>query len=444
MKKNALILTLLFVFLLSLISCGKSEEDSLTVSNPPKNDYSTLTDLEMPKDDITIKINGQALNLTTPIYLEKNRYYLCLTELTELLKGTMEEVDNSLNVSLLDKSFKIDLSNNITTVDNTNYQLKKNLISHDGFYYIGFSDLAEILNIYSHWDIDTKTILCKTDGDNIENVTPYVAKIDQVGYLRLEDVALTTLPGDSACMEKLRVIANYLSKSNVPFHIAWISRYIGLNGTLDVDPLLRNDFTIAELVYTLDYFNQHNGSIGLHGYTHQSGNQNSGDGTEFGSSQPSTTRFRERVEKAIETAKYLDIPIDFFETPHYAITPEQNKIAEEYFKILYSPFEDKGQSGIDLTKPQLSPYNQSTYYISTPLDYIPFNNVESSISKLKNANTKNMGSLFFHPRLDFDNISLSVNNDIPEYSYSDNANLKKVISALEYSGFKMSKVNEIK
>lgn len=55
-----------------------------------------------------------------------------------------------------------------------------------------------------------------------------------------------------------------------------------------------------------------------------------------------------------------------------------------------------------------------------------------------------MGSLFFHPRLDFDNITLSVANDIPDYSYSDNANLKKIIAALESQGFKMSKVSEIK
>lgn len=97
----------------------------------------------------------------------------------------------------------------------------------------------------------------------MENIKPYASKIDQVGYLRLEDVALTTLPEDSACMENLRVITNYLSKNNVPFHVAWIPRYIGLKGTLDVDPLLRNDFTIAELVYTLDYFNQHNDSMDI-------------------------------------------------------------------------------------------------------------------------------------------------------------------------------------
>jgi len=443
MKKNALILFLLFMFLLTLISCDKTTDNSSTI-NKQKNDYTTLTDLAMPKDDITIKINGQSLNLSTPIYLEKNRYYLCLTELVDILKGDMKKVDNSLEISLLDKSFKIDLTNNSTTVNNVNSKLKKDLISHDDFYYIGFSDLANILNIYSHWDVATKTILCKTDGDNMENVKPYVAKIDQVGYLRLEDVALTTLPGDSPCMEKLRVITNFLSKSNVPFHIAWIPRYIGLNGTLDVDPLLRNDFTIAELVYNLDYFNQHNGSIGLHGYTHQSNNQESGGGTEFGDSQPSATRFKERIEKAIETAKYLDVPIDFFETPHYAITQEQNKIAEKYFKVLYYPFEDKGKSGVDLTKPQLSPYNHSSYYVSTPLDYIPNNKIEASITGLKNANTKNMGNLFFHPRLDFDNITLSVKDDIPEYSYSDNANLKKVIESLEFKGFKMSKVSEIK
>jgi hypothetical protein len=438
MKKNFFLLIILLLF--SFISCDRSEDT--TQSKNDQIDYSTLQELNLPKDNITLKIDGESLELTTPIYLEKNRYYLCLTEIIDKLKGNLKEENDTLIISMPNSNLTIDLATNTTLVNNTTYTLKKPLIEQENFYYIGFSDLAYLLNLYTRWDVNSKTIICKTNGDKIENLTPYTSKIDQVGYLRLEDITLTTLPEDNYNLEKLRIMANYLSKKNVPYHIAWIPRFIG--GSIDVDPMTRNDFTLAQLVYTLDYFSQHNGSIGLHGYTHQFGNEASAVGTEFGHKHPSTDMFREKIVKAIKTAEYLSIPIDFFETPHYEITQAQNKIAEEYFKILYHSFKDKSPSYIDFTKPQLSPYNNSSYYIATPLDYIPENKIDSSIEALKHANEKNMGSLFFHPYLDFKFITLSENEGIPTYNYDDNSILKRVIDSLEVKGFKMSKVTDIK
>lgn len=119
------------------------------------------------------------------------------------------------------------------------------------------------------------------------------------------------------------------------------------------------------------------------------------------------------------------------------------KIAEEYFKILYYPFKDNGIQNVDLTKPQLSPYNNSSYYISTALDYIPENNINGAINNLYNADTNNMGSIFFHPRLDFSFIELGEENNTPTYEYKDNSPLKRVIDALQEKGFNMSKVTNI-
>ena len=216
------------------------------------------------------------------------------------------------------------------------------------------------------------------------------------------------------------------------------------NNGVDNDPLTKNNFEIAEMIYSLDYFVAHNGIIGLHGYTHQCANSESGAGFEFGRYEPSTTVFRDKIKKAIDTASYLDIPIEFFEVPHYEITPAQNKIAEEYFKILYYPFNDYGKNKADLTKPQLSPYNKSSYYISTPLDYIPLGKEDDALVKLKNANINNMGSVFFHPNLENNYIFLTEDpSGSPTFTYADNSTLKILVSILEEKGVKMIKVTDI-
>ena len=445
MKKNTLLALCLFCFL--LIGCNNKATENSTnnnqeVSNTITVDYKSFDGFDYPTDDLKLKIDGVDINFTLPVYLEKNRYYISLNELVDKLSGTISRDANILKVSVLYKSFDIDLSTN--NVSNSSIMfLKKPLIQEGEFFYIGFSDIAQILDLYTRWDIDSKTILCKTNGNNIDNITPYEPKIDTLGYLRLEDVSLTTSTYDREYLEKLRIMGNFLSKKGIPYHIAWIPRYINPSAGIDFDPTVRNDFESAQLIYTLDYFTQNNGVIGLHGYTHQNGNEESAVGTEFGPSVPSTDNFRSKIEKAIATAEYLDIPIDFFEAPHYQITSAQNKIAEEYFKILYHPFEDNGLSGVDLTKPQLSPYNNESYYISTPLDYIPVGQTDSALDRIKNTSTSKMGSLFYHPRSDFESITLSDENGIPTFSYDDNSILKRVVNILEEKGYTMSKVSDI-
>ncbi len=131
--------------------------------------------------------------------------------------------------------------------------------------------------------------------------------------------------------------------------------------------------------------------------------------------------------------------------PHYEITPSQNKIAEKYFKILYYPFNDYGRDKADLTKPQLSPYNKTSYYISTPLDYIPVGQEEAALAKLhKITSEAKMGSVFFHPLLESNYISLTEdNNTAPTFTYAKNSTLKRLIDILEEKGFKMISVADI-
>ncbi|WP_252248589.1 DUF2334 domain-containing protein [Clostridium sp. ZBS20] len=448
----------------NLTSDNLSENNNLTFI-----DYSNFKDLGINKDEVTLKINGHDLDFTLPVYLDKNRYYFSLNEIIHNLNGAFTKDEDSLYLNINDELYSINLLDNTVQCPNKEFKLKKDLLNSENIYYICFSDLSNMLDLYTRWDKDNKIINCKINSSQYINNTSAKISNDnyknnsvtneledknnsistssentQIGLIRFEDVCVTSQSYDKNYFENLRIIGAYMNKQNIPYHIAWIPRYKNPNFKIDNDPLTKNNFEIAEMVYTLDYLNNHNGVIGLHGYTHQFGNCESAAGFEFGKFEPSTDVFKEKIEKAIETASYLDIPIDFFEVPHYEITPEQNKIAEEYFKILYYPFNDYGIDKADLKKPQLSPYNNSSLYISTPLDYIAEGKEDICLDRIKNSDISNMGSVFFHPSLENAFISLNEDSDgYPSFSYDDNSILKRLVNILEEKGFKMTKVTDL-
>lgn len=422
-----------------------SNENMSDSTNKLRTDYNNFKGLGMDEDNIKLKIDGNTLNLKLPIYLDKNRYYISLNEFIEKLNGKIEKVNNSLSIVFDNTKYFIDLNTNTVKCPAYKFSLKKTLLTSDEMYYMNFSDFSHMLNLYTRWDKDNKVINCKIDGFKNTGVKPYKSTIDQIGLIRFEDVGLSSQPYSKEYFEKLRIITNYMYQRKIPYHIAWIPRYVIPNQGIDNDPLTNNNFEMAEMVYTLDYFTSHNGIIGLHGYTHQCNNTESGTGFEFGKFDPSDSSFEEKIQKAIQTASHLDIPINFFEAPHYEITPSQNKIAEKYFKILYYPFNDYGKDKADLTKPQFSPYNKSSYYISTPLDYIPLGKEDIALTKIyKNNNTDKMGSVFFHPLLESSFISLTEDkNSAPIFAYAENSTLKRLIGILEQKGFKMISVTDI-
>jgi Uncharacterized protein conserved in bacteria (DUF2334). len=52
---------------------------------------------------------------------------------------------------------------------------------------------------------------------------------------------------------------------------------------IDNDPSTQLSMHNTDFIFTLDYLIDKNGLIGLHGYTHQQGNEESADGIEFNS-----------------------------------------------------------------------------------------------------------------------------------------------------------------
>lgn len=447
MKKKLLFVFSFVVFIVAFL-CFFSFNVANNSINEKKDvedkliDYSTLS-LPLTKDNFTLFINGNLCNMSAPIYIDKNRYYICLNEFIEKNNGSIKRKNCETFIKLLDFDFSIDINTYTCNINNSSYKLKGFIPVNEDLYYISFSDLSYILNLYTSWDRSNKIIYCKTNGYSTEDIPKYKSTINQIGLIRLEDVTTDcATEGFSKSLEALRIMGKYLACRNIPYHIAWIPRFVSPSQNVDINLIESNSFGNAEMVYTLDFLCNNNGVIGLHGYTHQTNNEVSGIGGEFGFYNTSASNFRERINKAIETANYLNIPIGFFETPHYAITEEQTKIAEEYFHILYYPYELSGPNNTDLSKPQLSPYNSSSYYISTPLNYIKSDSIDSSINNILKCNTKNLGSIFFHPYLEYDFINTYVENNIPMYTYDPNSTLKKVVKALETKGFKLSKVTD--
>src|SRR5471030_1846798 len=256
--------TILTVFFLSfIVSCSAKDtienkeqikkEISIESTNELNVDYTNFNGFNMVGDNVNFKIDGKILTLNLPIYLDKNRYYISLNEFIDQLNGKIYKIDNLLNITINDNSYSVNLLDNIVTAPNIKFPLKKSLLNDNDIYYIGFSDFSHMLNLYTRWDKDKKIISCKTDSNNMDTITPYQSKIDQIGLIRFEDVGLSSQPYGKDYFERLRIISNYMKQKKIPYHIAWIPRYMIPSLGVDNDPLTKNNFEIAEMVYSLDY-----------------------------------------------------------------------------------------------------------------------------------------------------------------------------------------------
>ena len=400
--------------------------------------------LNMTEDSVSIKFEGKNLALILPIYIVNNRYYLPLTEIINKSGGKIEQIDNKVTFEINHNIEAIDINNNSFSENGQQVKLKKSIIISGNFVYISMYDFCRMLNLKSDWDIKNKVLSFSYNREI--TVKKQIPTFGKPVLIRLEDIAPGYLYNYPDALEKLRIIADYLYSESIPFHVAWVPRYIDPrpSSKLDDDPSQQNSLLNADLIYTLDYMIEKNGLIGLHGYTHQYGNSESVGGSEFNSYPndgiPGTVQYTQgRVDMAIAAAKKLDIPYCFFEVPHYAISSKLSKVLEKNFAILYEHYPSTpGQINVSRNE------DNTTIYVPTPLDYVDGkSDLQNMLHKIATIKPGVLASFFYHPYLEFEDIRISKSPDgYPIYSYEGRSILHQIIESFNNKGYKFITVNE--
>lgn len=444
--KNKLLILLIVFFMLFISSI---EFVNSQISNKKNNNISNFKDLDMVKDNILVKFENKGLNLTLPIYVENNRYYFPVSEIVKNLKGKVQIENNIINLQLQNSNVKIDCNNNKFIINKKKHNLKKKIIVKGNIIYASMFDFTNFFDLKTYWNVKNKSINFYGNRDKVYSIKEQQG--NKASLIRLEDITAGGIYSSSESLEKLRIVANYLYGQNIPFHVAWIPRYIKPSENIDNDISQNYSMYNAEFIFTLDYFTDKGGIIGLHGYTHQYGNTESVDGLEFHTGKkdniPDGEEYaKERVDKAIDAAKKLDIQCDFFEVPHYGILKKQLGVLEEKFKYIYEPYSE--DAGITEFKSiiKTNRNGRTTLYIPTPLNYVDGKvDCNNMLKRIENIDKKLLGSFFYHPYIEFEDIKINRGEDgYPYYSYSEQSVLHKIITKFRNQKYKFYKISDFK
>jgi uncharacterized protein YdaL len=206
---------------------------------------------------------------------------------------------------------------------------------------------------------------------------------------------------------KLKEIADFLSEEKVPFMVALIPVYVNNKG---------QKITMAErteFVEAVKYMIQKGGTVILHGYTHQTHQDETGIGFEFWDRERdkplltnNTLYVKNRLEWAmLECLSNGIIPLGF-EPPHYGMSQEGYKVLRESFSTLVAGVQTSDKGFSTTTFPYLigeNPYMSSV--IPENLSYINLQSKDPVYSLLQKAASitgvrDGAAGAFFHPYLD--------------------------------------------
>lgn len=375
-------------------------------------DYDINNDNPVQKDSIYINYNRKPLNLTLPLYVHAGRYFLPL-------KDTLAYIDSNIDVDLTNKRC-----------------LKLGDID-----YISLFDLTKMLGLIVDWNTKSKTVSLYT-GD-----TPVMPAVKPVkgkpALVRLEDItAFGDAIADPNELVYFKAIADYFYSNAIPFSVAWVPRYVNPDRNIDNDLAATYSIYNISFVFTLDYFIDRGGIIGLHGYTHQFGKKASIADIEFGPGvNENDSSTRKRINMAISSAKALEIPIGFFEFAHYSATKRQFLIAEEYFDYIYQHPYNRWVNKV------VSHQNNGRLvkYISTPLEYLNSKkNVSPFLESINSLGDSSIASFFFHPHLDYEFIKVSRDTSgRPSYYYAKDSLLHQIVDTIRKKGYTFVSPSEL-
>jgi len=437
-----IILILTCTMILMVIGCRDSNAPiSQSKQTTQQDDVSVnpeFKELNLQKDILNIKFEGKSIDLRYPVYIDNNRYFIPISTIISEMGGHFTRDENKITITINDKNVVLNINNSTYNIGNNITPLKEKPLLAGNIVYVTMFDLTLILNLKTDWDFGNKTISFFNQRENIDPISQIKGK---TAFIRLEDISVEQSYNTAESLEKLRIIADYLYSNSIPFHVAWVPRYVDPPNKIDNDPSTTNSIYDADFIFTLDYFTARNAIIGLHGYTHQHGQEKSIEGVEFnGNVNADEKSTRDRVEMAIKAAQKLDIPVSFFESPHYAATAFQRMIISSYFHYVY----EHGLTWRDIGIVKLNYGKWQGTFIPTPLGYITNeNDVSSMIRNIGHMPDNVLRSFFYHPRLEFNYIK--INHDAtgyPSYTYSDDSMLKRLVKAFRNDGYEFKRISD--
>lgn len=417
----------------------------ITLLNPVLIDQISKSSTTQKTIDSLYKINNlsifygkKKLNFKHTFYQKSQRYYLPINEFSIKMGTELQESPEYFKITSRKKTLRISKTDKTIKYDHLSKPLRGDILSVDGLSYLSISDIEEVFSLISYWDIEHNKII-------FSPVARASASVNETGQnialIRLEDVVCGEIYLDSKNLYKLKILGNFMQGNNLKFSIAWIPRYKEPSEEIDNDLITNINMENSAFINTLDYLIYRDGIIGLHGYTHQHGNERSVTSSEltidYNTSEEEITNI---IESSINTAYLLNIPYKFFETPHYGATANQQKIIERYFDYIYEPYVGKWNK-----TPILSERNHNTYYIPTPLGYIKDYNIAPLVKELNKKNISILNSFFYHPYKEFEFIDVYTDyKGFIQFYYSTKSPLNIISKVLEENHYVTVKITDIK
>lgn len=408
--------------------------ENLNLQSKNENDKERVKDLPY---DLSFYFGNDKIKFNKKILYKDNRSYMPLSEFLRYF-GQSEEVDSdNIKISNL---VDINVEEKTYTENEATTKLRGALFKENNEYYVSFFDLCEMLNLNTYWDYNNKSIyISKKEIKNFKNKDNKHRK-NKKAFIRFEDFTAGDKYLSQSALEKVRVVADYMDEEDASFSVAWVPKYVNNTNHIYNDVSQDESMINSNFVFTLDYLLDRGGNIGLHGYTHQYGDANSISGSEFGDKgYNKESEIRSRVESALEIANKLNIPISYWETPHYRTNVEQQKIFEEYFKIIYEPSIKVYNKKIITSKT-----NGVTKYIPTPLSYVDDDKASTMIDRIKNKKDNEELSFFYHLTIELKSVDVNLDNDGDIIcNYDKDSILKQLVEYINNSEYSFEDINNL-
>ncbi|CAI3535794.1 Conserved hypothetical protein, DUF2334 [Clostridium neonatale] len=393
----------------------------------------------------TTKVRGVSLDILSeknitniPMILKAQRYYIPLPYICKKLDYSITPYKNSFKLIKNNSNDVIILSRNSFTTNSKEKKLRGNLLKYNNENYISISDIEEIFNLEATFNFENQNIQLLNSTIKKIQPNPIYNKFNRpIAMIRFEDFTCGDSNFSDKNQAKVKFMADYLYENNIKFHVGWIPRFKAPSDNIDNDLLSKNNMVNVGFVNLLDYLINKNAEIGLHGYTHQHGNSRSAVGEELSKDiNNNVSDTKKVVENGIDTASALNIPITFFESPHYSATELQENVINNYFQLLYEPYNDSIN--------HLYKTKTNNLYVPTPLGYIDKpKDTKKLINALNNTNPEIFHSFFYHPSIEIRYIDFDTNNNSINIRYDENSPLKQIVQSLKENNYATIHISQL-